>query len=132
MAEAFFDTNTLLYAISAQPDKAARSRSLLRGAGTISVQVLNEFTNFAVRKHALSLPEVAQALEPIRITCRIEPLTVRTYDRAVSLAKRYSYALYDCTIIAAALLAGCDLLYSEDMQHGQVIEDALTILNPFA
>lgn len=131
MADAFFDTNTLLYAIGGQPDKAERSRSLLRSGGTISVQVLNEFTTVAVRKQALSLPEVAQALEPIRITCRVEPLTVRTYDRAVSLAKRYNYALYDCTIIAAALLANCDLLYSEDMQHGQIIEDALTIHNPF-
>ena len=132
MAEAFFDTNIVLYVIGSAPAKAARSRALLRAGGVISVQVLNEFTNVAVKKHGLSLPEVALVLEPVRITCRVEPLTVRTHDRAVGLARRYRYGLYDCTIIAAALLADCDVLHSEDMQHGQVIEGSLTILNPFA
>ncbi len=132
MAEAFFDTNTLLYMIASDPRKAARTELLLRrGSGVVSVQVFNEFTTVASRKHALTLPEIRLALEPVRATCRVEPLTVNTFDRAFGLAGRYRYAFYDCLILAAALLADCDALYSEDMQHGQVIDGSLTILNPF-
>jgi len=41
-------------------------------------------------------------------------------------------AIGDSLIVAAALDAGCTLLYSEDMQHGHKIDDRLTIINPFA
>ena len=131
MTEAFFDTNTILYVIAADAAKSARATELLRKGGAISVQVLNEFTTVALRKHALTLREIELVLEPIRVTCRTQPLTEATYDKAAFLAGRYRYAFYDCVIIAAALLADCDVLYSEDLQHGQVIEGVLTIINPF-
>jgi predicted nucleic acid-binding protein len=131
VTEAFFDTNTLLYVIAADAAKSSRATELLRKGGAISVQVLNEFTTVALRKHALTLREIELVLEPIRVTCRTQPLTEATYDKAAFLAGRYRYAFYDCVIIAAALLADCDVLYSEDLQHGQVIEGVLTIINPF-
>lgn len=132
MTRAFFDTNTLLYLIASDAKKATRTETLLRqGGGVISTQVLGEFTNVALRRKAQTLPEVKLALDPIRATCRIEPLTEKTFDRALALAARYRYAFYDCQILAAALLADCEFAYSEDMQHGQVIDRSLTILNPF-
>lgn len=54
-----------------------------------------------------------------------------THTKATDLAERYGYGIYDATILASALLAGCNVVYSEDMQHGQKI-DGLTILNPFS
>jgi predicted nucleic acid-binding protein len=54
------------------------------------------------------------------------------HEAALSIAARLHYQLYDAMIIAAALEAGCVTLYSEDLQHGQVIERRLTIRNPFA
>ena len=64
-----------------------------------------------------------------RVSC--EPLDVGTVLSALRLGERLGYSHYDSQIIAAALAAGCSVLYSEDMQHGQLIDDTLTILNPF-
>lgn len=129
--EVFFDTNVLLYLMSADEAKADRAESLIAGGGVISVQVLNEFASVAVRKHALSHAEIRDALEPIRTVCRLEPITAETHDLGLRLAERYGFSVYDAMIVAAALLASCGILYSEDMQHGQRIEDRLTLCNPF-
>ena len=132
MADTFFDTNTLLYLIGADTRKAAIIEPLLRAGGTISVQVLNEFANVASRKRILDWPEIQLALAPVRATCAVTPLTLETHDRATALARRYRYGFYDSLILAAALLANCAILYSEDLQHGQIIDGSLTILDPFA
>ena len=58
------------------------------------------------------------------------PLTQHTHEAAISIAERYRYRIYDSLVIATAIEASCDLLYSEDMQHGQEIQ-GLTILDPF-
>lgn len=131
MARAFYDSNTLLYLISSDNAKADQIEALLVGGGVISVQVLNEFTAVARRKFSLPWSEIEIALDPVREAFEVEVLTPETYDLAVTVAERFRYTIYDSLIIAAALIAGCDTLYSEDMQHGQVIADRLTILNPF-
>lgn len=128
----FFDSNTLLYMISPDAEKARRTEQLLRLRGTISVQVLNEFVNVAIKKHALDWSEIHEALLPVRLACSIEPLTLETHDQAVAIARRYGYRIYDSCILAAALQAGCTTLWSEDLHNGQVIEGQLTIRNPFA
>jgi len=128
----FFDSNTLLYLISPDAGKASRAEQLLRSRGRISVQVLNEFVNVATRKHALGWAEIEEALLPVRLACSVEPLTVETHERATAIAERYGYRIYDSCILAAALLAGCTTLWSEDLHDGQVIEGQLTIRNPFA
>jgi predicted nucleic acid-binding protein len=130
--EPFFDSNMLLYVISADARKADIAEGLLVKGGLISVQVLNEFALAARRKHVLEWPEIRMALSRIRQTCAVEPLTEDTHDLAVHVAERYGYRIYDSCILAAALLAGCTTVFSEDMQDGQVIEDTLTIRNPFA
>lgn len=130
--EPFFDSNTLVYVISGEASKADRAEELLIAGGVISVQVLNEFALVARRKHALSWDEIRLALGRIRSACRVEPLTEETHDLAVDIAERYGYRVYDSAILAAAFLASCPTVYSEDMQDGQVIEERLTIRNPFA
>ena len=129
--EAFFDTNVLLYLLSADDTKADRAESLIAGGGIISVQVLNEFASVALRKHALSYTEVRDVLEPIRSVCTLLPLTAETHGQGLKLAERYGFSFYDALIVAAALSAGSERLYSEDMQHGQCIENRLTLCNPF-
>jgi predicted nucleic acid-binding protein len=130
-AEVFFDTNVVLHLLSGDAVKADRAEELLATGGMISVQVLNEFASVASRKLRLSWPEIRDVLAPIRVICPVVPLSVDTHDRALLLVERYGLSLYDALIVAAALLAGCKTLYSEDMQHGQVIERQLTISNPF-
>jgi len=126
----FFDTNVLLYLLSADQAKARRAEELIAAGGWVSVQVLNEFASVASRKLHMPIAEIRECLEPIRSICGVVPVTADTHERALALAERYGLSIYDALIAAAALLAGCDTLYSEDLQHGQRIE-ALTIRNPF-
>jgi predicted nucleic acid-binding protein len=130
--EDFFDTNVVLYLLSADTAKADRAEELLALGGTISVQVLNEFVAVASRKLRMSLIEVREVLAQIRAVCAVEPITIETHERALHIAERYGLAIFDALIVSAALLAGCKTLHSEDMQDGQVIERRLTIRNPFA
>ena len=94
--------------------------------------MLNEFLVVGTRKLGLSFAEVREVLGTIRTVCDIQPLTVEHHDKATEIAERYGFSLYDSVIVASALLAGCRTLYSEDLQHRQVIDKRLTVINPFA
>jgi predicted nucleic acid-binding protein len=126
----FFDTNVLLYAVRRADRRAERARILLADGGIISVQALNEFTNVARRKLGQPWGEINEKLRAVRILCEVKPLTVATHERALALAERYGYQIYDALQVASALENGCSILYTEDMQHEQQIE-GLTIRNPF-
>lgn len=130
MSQPFFDTNVLLYLLSGDFAKADRAEALLLQGGIVSVQVLNEASVVCLRKLRMPWPEVEELLAAIRASCRVEPLTLETHELAVVLAKRYGLSFYDAMIVAAASLAGTDTLYSEDMQHGQLL-DGVRIVNPF-
>ena len=131
-ADAFLDTSVVLYLLSAEGEKADRVEGLLGRKPAISVQVLNEFAAVALRKRALTLPEIREFLGDLRELCTTRPLTVDDHDRGLEVAERYGYSLYDSMIVATALHAGCRSLYSEDLQHGQVIDRQLKVINPFA
>jgi len=126
----FFDTNVLLYLLSADSARAQRAEELVAQRGWISVQVLNEFASVAARKLRMPLSEIRECLEPIRSICSVEPITVETHTRGLEVAERYNLSIYDAMIVAAALLARCDTLYSEDLQDGQRF-DELVVRNPF-
>ena len=130
-AKAFFDTNVLLYLLSADAAKADRAEELLAGGGTLSVQVLNEFAALASRKLRMPWPDINEVLAQVRAVCEVQALTVQTHEQALTLAERYGLSLYDALIVSAALLAGCKTLWSEDMQDGQVMNRKLTVRNPF-
>ncbi|MDX9766590.1 MAG: PIN domain-containing protein [Ectothiorhodospiraceae bacterium] len=131
MARPFLDTNILLYLLSADATKANLAEDIVAQGGTISVQVLNEFAAVAGRKLRLDVAEIREVLGPIRTLCRVTPLSTDTHDRALHLVERHRFAFYDALIVGAALEACCDTLYSEDLQHGQIVDGVLTIRNPF-
>ncbi len=131
MAQAFFDTSVLLYLVGSDPAKADRAESLLAAGGTISVQVLNEFACVASRKQRMPWAEIADTLAIVRSICQVEPLTVEGHETALRLAREHGFSFYDAMIVASALLAGCEMLYSEDLQHGRRVERRLAINNPF-
>lgn len=130
--ETFFDTSVLLYLLSDDERKADRVEDLLLRKGRISVQVLNELAAVTLRKHALSIDEVREFLAGIREFCGTQPLTPGCHEHGLDIVQRYGFSLYDSMIIASALECGCRTLYSEDLQHGQVIEKRLKVVNPFA
>jgi predicted nucleic acid-binding protein len=129
--DAFFDTSVLLYLLSTDAAKADRVEELLAARGMISVQVLNEFAAVSLRKLRMPLPEVKEILDTVRAVCDVVPLTVETHDRALAIVARYGFSLYDSLLIAAALIAGNRRLYSEELQHGQLIDRQLRVVNPF-
>lgn len=128
----FFDTNVVLYLFSSDSVKADRAEALLATGGIVSVQVLNELASVARRKLAMTWREVGEVLAHIRAICRTEPLTVEGHARGIGIAERYRLSVYDGMILASALDAGCSIVYTEDLHDGQVIEDGLTIRNPFS
>ena len=127
----FFDTNVLIYLFSTDAAKADRAEAELAAGGVISVQVLNEFASVSSRRLKLSIAETREALVAIRAACRVVPVSEETHDTAMQLAEKYALSIYDAMIVASALIAGCDFLLSEDMQHGQIIEGRLRVRNPF-
>jgi len=130
-AEAFFDTNVVLCLLSGDAANADRAEELLAMGGIISSQVLNEFASVASRKLGMPWSEIRDVLAQVRVVCPVVDVTAETHDRATQLAERYDLAFYDALIVAAALLAGCKILHSEDMQDGLVIDRLLTVSNPF-
>ena len=128
----FLDTNVLLYVISEDHAKADVAEDLLEGGGTVSVQVLNEFASVAIRKLGLQFSEVQELLAGVRHFCRVEPLTTDTHELGLAYFNRFGYSVYDSMILAAATLADCRVIMTEDMQAGQQVTDSLVIRNPFA
>jgi len=132
MPDSFFDSNILIYLASADPAKADRAEKLVAGGGAISVQVLNEIANVARRKMGMSWQETHAFLSTLRALLPVHPLTVEVHDAGLALAERYGVSIYDAMIASSAIDAGCDTLWSEDMQHNMVLENRLRIVNPFS
>lgn len=127
----FFDTNFVLYAYTPSESYTQRAEQLLLQGGEISVQVLNEIVSVARRKLKMNWGQVRQLIQDTLLFCpHPRPLTADLHLHAIRISERYGFAIWDGLIVASALDADCDMLYTEDMQHGQVIE-GIRIVNPF-
>lgn len=131
MSADFADTNVVLYLLD-QGQKADRAEEILRQGPLISVQVLNEALVNCRRKAGLDWEETGAFLAGLQALCPVVDLTLQTHEVGRALAQRYGFSVYDAMIVAAALIAGCSTLYSEDMQDGLLVEGHLRIVNPFA
>lgn len=132
MTRAFFDTNILVYAFS-HDSRAVPARRLLGEGGYVGIQSLNEFANVALRKLKMNWSEVDDALHSITKLCRaVAPVDLELHRSGLAIAKRYRLSVFDSMIVAAALAAQCDTLWSEDMQDGLVVDGRLMVRNPFA
>jgi predicted nucleic acid-binding protein len=127
----FFDTNVLVYLASSDAVKADRAESVIARGGDVSVQVLNEVSNVARRKMHMSWAETHAFLDTLRSLLTVHPLTLQTHEAGLELAQRYGLSIFDAMIAASALQAGCNTLWSEDMQHGMALDAGLRIVNPF-
>lgn len=131
MSAEFADTNVILYLLDDGP-KADRAEEIIGQGPRISVQVLNEAFVNCRRKAGLDWDETGAFLAGVQSLCIVEDLTAQTHQVGRALAERYQFSVYDAMIVAAALIAGCTTLWSEDMQDGLLVEDQLRIVNPFA
>jgi len=120
----------MIYAFTAGP-KQASARNVMADGGVISVQVLNEFVNVMRKKRGGAWSDIDAAVQVILTHFPdVIPITRDIHAAAFALARDHSFSFYDALIVAAAAEAGCDVLYSEDMQHGRNI-GGITIVNPF-
>lgn len=129
----FFDTNVLVYAYSSS-DAAKRQVALTLGIAPdrwISTQVLIEFTNVLARKLKISWPDIQLSLVELTNNNSVQTTTPATIAYATRLAHRYGFSWFDALIVAAALECGCETLYSEDLNAGQLLEGTLHVVNPF-
>ncbi|HEY2822856.1 MAG TPA: PIN domain-containing protein [Candidatus Acidoferrum sp.] len=135
----FLDTNIFVYTFDASaPAKASKATALVRGAiktriGVISYQVVQEFFNVAMRRFESPM-SAAEADQYLAATFR--PLLAvhsspALFSEATRLGSKFQLSWYDSLIVAAAIEAQCDVLYSEDLQHDQRLE-SVTVTNPFA
>jgi predicted nucleic acid-binding protein len=159
--KAAFDTNIFIYSLGGGHDeslgdaqgrahaarenrKAAIARTIMAEPSFASVQVFNEFANVARRKLGLGADEIAAILEDVARVHTVIPMTWETTRLALEVSKigerknpdgsarPGNFSTYDSLIVAAALLAGCDTLYTEDNQTGTVVVGRLKLVNPFA
>jgi len=131
-ARVFLDTNVFVYAVAQDDPRSHDAEELISAGGTVSVQVLNEFAAVVRQKTKMPWSEVHLALESVKVLCPNPlPITIDTHKQALAIAEKYGYRIYDALIVASALEARCTILYSEDMQDGQVINGKLTVRNPF-
>lgn len=131
MQRAFFDTNVLIYLITDDAQKAERAEELISEGGVVSVQVLDEFVAVAIRKFGKPWNQVRHTLTVLRSILEVCPLTIATHERALDLAERDGWHIYDALVIAAAQIAEADILYTEDLQSGRRVDRKLRIINPF-
>ena len=131
----FLDTNIIIYAYSDdEPEKQERANNILEeyeSQITISTQVINELSNNLFRKFKLNAEAVEAVVLELDNNFPIVDFNLQTQLKAIKIKERYKLQFYDSMILASALENGCNIIYSEDMQNGQIIENQLTIINPF-
>ena len=131
----FLDTNIVIYSYSEdEVEKFEIANRLLEEYENqiiISTQVINELSNTLFRKFRLNAEEVEAVVLELNNNFPIVNFTLQTQLKAIEIKERYQLQFYDSLILATALENGCNIVYSEDMQNGQVIDNWITIINPF-
>ena len=129
----FIDSNIFLYAFSDKDiaKQAIAKVIILNGSPAISVQVINEVSNNLLKKLRFTENEIAQFIEDCYSRYTVVDLAKEIFVTASKLRNSHQFSYYDSVIVASALVNQCQILYSEDMQHGQIVGNVLKILNPF-
>ena len=128
---AFADTNIAVYAESDDGEKSKRARSILESSPVISTQVVNETIAALTGKYGFSKSDDHEVADALMDLCEVVSVDEGTVRVAMKLSVRYQLSHWDALIVAAAIQASCDLIYSEDMQHEQVFDDRVSVKNPF-
>ena len=127
----FADTNIVVYAVGKDSTQRTKARAILAGGISVSTQVINETVNVLSRKQGASLTVAHHIAESLLELCHIIPVDESSIREAIRLTRRYQLSHWDSLIVAAALLAGCQTLFSQDMQNGQLFDGQLKVVNPF-
>jgi len=129
----FLDTNVFVYTQSkGEQDKRNIALNTIEKYDCYtSTQVFNEVSNVMIKKLKMPISEVKQIIVAINDRCMVSIITHESVQKALDLKEIYGYSYYDSLILAAAVLSGCDYIFSEDLQDGQIIENKIEIVNVF-
>ena len=127
----FLDSNVILYAFGGERTRKEVVKNLIRERPLLSVQVINEVINVLIKKFNFPIHEVKEVFDFLKANTEIILVNLHIIKLALIVKERYRFSYWDSLIVASALESGCSILFTEDMQHSQVIEDVLTIKNPF-
>lgn len=129
----FIDTNILVYSISEEGEKKSKSRDIFLGEHKIfiSSQTINEFINVCFRKNLLNEKKIYNVANDFMEVFEFSYIRKNTIKKAIRLKKKYAFSYWDSLMLASALESKCSIFYSEDLQHNQLIEKRLKIIDPF-
>lgn len=130
-AKIFLDTNIVLYAVGQDTHKKTVARQILASSPVVSAQVINECVNVCLKKFKFDKKQAYAFADAVMNKVNVLPVDETVIRKGAELAMAHQLSHWDALIVAAALLADCDTLHSEDMQHGQLFENSLKITNPF-
>lgn len=127
-----FDTNILIYAFGKQDDKRKHiAKEIIAKCNIISLQVVNETAYVLLRKFNFKAPELDEVIGFMKQNFIITNLNINILDQTLKIADRYGFSFWDSMMVASACDSHCTILYTEDLQHEQLIEGHLQIINPF-
>ena len=131
----FLDTNLWIYLYAKNPpEKYQQVAKIINNSSSlllISTQVLGELFHVLTRKKFTSRTDAIAIISDIINTFPIQAINTTEVIQALEINAKYNYSYWDSLIIATALLGKCSIIYSEDMQHNQLIDNKVRILNPF-
>jgi len=132
--KAFLDTNIIIYFYSEDDDKKRSiANQVLNDYDCVtSIQAMNEFSNVMFRKFSWDATQIKAHLDNIEMVCdEVLPIHRSTINNALALKDRYGFSYFDCLMLASALEGACHVIFTEDMNDGQIINNTLKMSNPF-
>ena len=129
----FIDTNILIYFISNEKKKKLRAKEIIFSTQEvyISAQVVSEFISVCLSKKLLSIAEITPLIDNFLSALRFSSIEESTIKKALQIKQDSNFSYWDSLVIASAIENNCSILYTEDMQDGQIISNSVTIINPF-
>lgn len=131
----FIDTNVWLYAFIASQDerKSNLANKLIQGSRStvVSVQVINEVCANLVKREQFTPAQTRDVISDFYATCVVVSQDEIVLMMATELRERYSLSYWDSLIVASAIISGATTLFSEDLHDGLVVNQQVTIVNPF-
>lgn len=133
MSKVAVDTNVLIYLHELNPDSDKRriASELIADGPVISSKVVSEYLNVCHKRLKMTKEDALDSLMGWLPLCTLAAFELTIFSSAIQLVQKYKFQMFDAIVAASALVAGCSLLYSEDMQHNLLVEKQLRIVNPF-
>ena len=132
MSKIALDSNILIYNHSLDfADKRDIVRKFFNENPIVSSQVISEYLNVMKRNFHMQKSELMNLCFVWLEKCIVQPVVLSTLKLSQNLVNYYDFQIFDGIIVASALEAGCEILYSEDLHNGLIVENKLKIINPF-